>query len=379
MDFGFSNFGLIEWGFLCVVLLVFAVQLFYYLWFYTGVWLKRRKPYTFAESAKLPPVSVIICARNEEQNLRDFLPKVLEQDYPDFEVILVDDASEDNTEILLNAMKEQYPHLYTTRIPERITVYSRKKLAVTIGIKAAKHEVLLFTDADCYPESPRWIREMVRELGDKDFVLGYGDYEQHPTTLSRLINYDTLFIAMQYLGFAYRGKPYMAVGRNLMYRKSVFYDNKGFAGHLHIASGDDDLFVNKAANRSNTAIACSAESKTMSLPEDTFEKWINQKKRHLTASPLYTKGSKRLIGGEIFTRGLFYALLILSLFTQNLTLIAGSVLLFILRYAAQAVVINKTSSLLHSRRFFLTIIIADIFLPIISLWLMITNKFRRKK
>lgn len=379
MKFGFSDFGLIEWGFLCLVLLVFAVQLFYYLWFYTGVWLKNRKPYAFSADTKLPPVSVIICARNEEQNLRNFLPKVMEQDYPNFEVILVDDASEDDTEIVLNAMKEQYPNLYTTRIPERVTVYSRKKLAVTIGIKAAKHETLLFTDADCYPESSRWIREMVDELADKDFVLGYGDYEQKPTILSRLINYDTLFIAMQYLGFAYRGKPYMAVGRNLMYKKSVFYDNKGFAGHLHLASGDDDLFVNKAANGSNTAIACSAESKTMSLPEPTFDKWINQKKRHLTASPLYSKGSKRLIGGEIFTRGIFYVLLLLSFFTLNITLIASSALMFVLRYVLQTVVINKTSKLLRSRRFFLIIIFADIALPIISLWLMIINKIRRKK
>ena len=379
MLWSFCSFSIFQWALLAILFVVFLVQIYYYLWYFTGVLLKQKNHNNQPETASFPPVSVVICARNEEENLRKFLPKIMEQDYPKFEVVLVDDASEDNTDILLNRFKEQYQNLYVTRIPDKIIVASRKKLALTVGIKAAKNEVLLMTDADCYPTSNQWIKEMVSLLEDKDFVLGYGDYECHKSFISRLINYDTLFIAMQYFGFAYRGKPYMAIGRNLMYRKSVFFENNGFAGHLHIPSGDDDLMVNKAANSKNTAIACSCRSKTMSIPEPTFSKWIAQKSRHLKASTLYTFSSRMRIGGEVFSRGLFYALCVLSAIFGNSFLIFAASLMFLLRYIVQLIVINNTSKSLESRSFFLFLIFADILLPIISLWLIAKNKWSRKR
>lgn len=359
-----------------VIFLFFFVQIYYYLHYFSGVIRQNRK---IAQgkvkfSAERPPVSIIICARNEEENLRNFLPKIMEQDYPDFEVILVNDGSEDNTENVLNSFAEQYPNLYITNVPIDTNIISRKKLAITIGVKAAKNELLLFTDADCYPVSDQWINLMVRNLDkNTEVVIGYGDYIREKTFISKLISYDTLFIAMQYLGFAYSGKPYMGVGRNLMYKRSTFYQNKGFAGHLHISSGDDDLLVNKVGNRENTAIACTAESKTMSIPEATFTKWLKQKQRHLKASSLYSPQSRRWIGVEAITRFGFYFSLLAIIFTFNIKVIAFALLLFAIRYTIQVLVVNNTSKRLGSAKHFISIILFDIMLPIISLWLLTKN------
>ncbi len=197
-----------------------------------------------------PPVSVIICAKNESKNLSDFLPSILTQDYPNYEVIVVNDGSTDESEIVLANLERTYKHLYHTYIPENVKVMSPKKLALTVGIKAAKYDYLLFTDADCQTVSDKWIANMMRNFSpETDFVLGYGAYEQKPGFLSHLVSYDTFFILLQYMGFAYRGKTYMGVGRNMAYRKQLFFDRKGFASILHLQSGDDDLFINKAATK----------------------------------------------------------------------------------------------------------------------------------
>jgi glycosyltransferase involved in cell wall biosynthesis len=176
------------------------------------------------------PVSVIICARNEEQNLREFLPSVLEQEYPDYEVIVVNDCSDDDSYNVLGEYIKQYPNLRVSNITRDPKFTHNKKFAKFIGIKAAKNEKLLFIDADCRPETGKWLGMMVSHFDDKtDFVLGYGGYFRKKGLLNKYIRCDSMFIAMQYLGMAIRGIPYMGVGRNLAYRRSVFLRTKGSA------------------------------------------------------------------------------------------------------------------------------------------------------
>ena len=375
----FSQITLAEAILFGIFMVALVVQVYMYLHFYTGIMRhkKRVKKQQIPTNNEQPPVSVIICAKNESDNLAAFLPLVLEQDYPQYEVIVVNDGSTDETELLLKDLKERYPQLYYTYVPEQTQIISRKKLALTIGIKAAKHELLLFTDADCRPRSSFWITEVVRRFTpNTEFVLGYGAYLPQKGLLSHLISYDTLFIAMQYMGFAFRGKPYMGIGRNLAYRKETFFSHKGFAGTLHIASGDDDLLVNMAATPTNTAIVSVAEGVTQSIPKTTFSDWYHQKERHLTTAPMYNSQSKLMVGIEPLSRGLFYlSLVALIVFLNPLMLVTvGS--LFLVRYILQLVIINKTASQLKERSFYSTILIFDIILPLITLFLMI---FGRKK
>lgn len=366
------------------LILFFCIQVYYYLRYFCVIfWVeKRRKKGKCDFLTEQPPVSVVICSKDESENLRQFLPSILEQDYPNFEVIVVNDGSTDATSEVLSVFKQQYDNLYETYIPESTEIISRKKLGLTIGIKAAKNEFLLFTDADCRAESRQWISEMVKNFTpETEFVLGCGLYMYEKSFINRLISYDTLTIALQYLGFAFAGKPYMGVGRNLAYRKSTFMSHKGFAGLLHIQSGDDDLFVNSWAVKTNTRIETSAQSITTSLPKKTFKAWISQKDRHLSTSLMYHKTDLWRLGGEVATRALFYVFFVLSLCFWNP--IAGiiSLSLFFLRLIFQIVLFNLSAKKIGqaNRIFHIDILLFDVLLPLINLFLMVRRKLFRKK
>lgn len=297
-----------EWFFLAIFLAAYIIQWGYYLLVYIQLPLYRQPKKRKVKKG----TSVIICGRNESENLERFLPSLLEQDYPEFEVVVVNDSSTDETEDLLGRLAARYKHLRYTNIPDNDKFSHGKKLALTVGIKSARYDQLLLTDADCYPVSDGWIQKMVSNLtGEKKIVLGYGGYEKRRGILNVLIRYETVFTAIQYLSYAIRGKPYMGVGRNLAYRKSLFFENRGFARHYHLASGDDDLFVNETATGKNTAVEFSKESRTLSLPETSLRDWITQKQRHLSAGNHYRRISRIRLAGEMISRFLLYVSLVL--------------------------------------------------------------------
>ncbi len=352
----------------------FIVQLFYYLFFYLRIAFLK---VTDKKNEQFP-VSVIICAKDEAQNLENFLPKVLEQDYPDFEVIVVNDGAEDETADVLKRFLNKYPRLYVTTLPKNTSMRQGKKLALTIGLKAAKNEWVLLTDADCEPVSKNWIRKMQANFKENtEIVLGYGGYFKRKGFLNKLIRFDSLFIAMQYFTFAKAGIPYMGVGRNLAYRKSVFFKNKGFASHLKLKSGDDDLLVNKIARKKNTAIELSPESFTRSVPETSFSSWYYQKKRHLTTGRYYRFKHKFILGLEIFSRFLFYLSFIAGIIYTHLWLYFTAV--FLIRLIVQLINFYAASVKFKESQVFYFGIIFDFILPLINFIIILSNIRLRKK
>jgi biofilm PGA synthesis N-glycosyltransferase PgaC len=338
-----------------------AIQLFYYLFYYLAVYVYKPSGRTTIKH----PVSVIICARNEAENLRNFLPAVLEQEYPDYEVIVVNDCSEDNSYDILGEYLIQYPYLKVSTVNKDPKFTHNKKFAQFIGIKAAKNEILLFTDADCQPESDRWLEGMASHFDDKTaFVLGYGGYLKEKGLLSKYISYDSMTIAMQYLGMAIRGIPYMGVGRNLAYRRSVFFANKGFSGHNHIISGDDDLFVNANASAINSCVEYRKDTHTRSVPCSGLKEWITQKKRHLSTAKYYKLRDKILLITEPFTRILFYAAFILLLCYTFLWPFVLTV--FGLRLATQIIVLTLVTKKLNEPGLIIYSLFFDIFSPVIN-------------
>ena len=249
------------------------------------------------------PVSIVIAARNEAANLRKFLPAVLEQDRDLMEVIVVDDGSTDDTARVLYELSKIYPFLKTIRIPHP----AGKKQALIRGIEAARYDLLLFTDADCRPASKRWASEMAsRFTPGIELVLGYGGYFVRQGILNRLIQLDTALIAARYGGFASWGMPYMGVGRNMAYRKSLWVKTGGFASHADLPYGDDDLFVMEAALSTNTALCFDPAAFTHSVPAAGFPGWFRQKTRHLHAGKRYKKGLSLLLVSEFVFEGLFW-------------------------------------------------------------------------
>ena len=378
------SLSIIYYILLSILILSLLIQLGFYFIPYTAILRRMRKLRSgnIAHTVEQPPVSVIICARNEGENLRRFLPLVLEQNYRDYEVIIVNDGSCDDTENIIKDLQKVYNNLYITNIPQETRIISHKKLAITVGVKAAKNEILLFTDADCRPLTPDWISTMVRNFDENtEFVLGHGGYYRENGFVSKMVSYDTLTIAMQYMGFALLGHPYMGVGRNMAYRRSTFFRLKGFAGFLHVASGDDDLLINAFGKKHNTRIEPSCEAETLSLPKTTFRDWYYQKLRHLSTVDVYKSGSKLWVGLEPFSRGLFYltTLLLIILGYNNPILLAIAIGAFLFRFLIQLIIINSTAKVYKDKGFGLSIILFDILLPLITLYILTIGRIFRRK
>ncbi len=313
------------------------IQLIYFLFIFSR--LIRYKPKQ--NDAVKPAVSVIICARNEIKNLRNHLEKVLEQNYPVFQVVVVNDCSWDETELYLEVLEGRYDNLKVVTIKEQERYRHGKKFALALGIKAAQYDYLLMTDADCIPASENWISEMMQAYTDeKEIVLGYGAYQKQPTFINKWIRFETAFNSMMFLNFALGRNAYMGVGRNLSYKKQLFFESKGFASHQHLLSGDDDLFVNENANRKNVAICVKPDAFTYSVPKTSWSEWFNQKKRHLSTSLLYRAKHKFALGLFHSSQIIFWLIAIVLLGLQVQLPIIASVFLFRLIIAYIIVAIN---------------------------------------
>lgn len=241
------------------------------------------------ESARLMPVSLVVAARNEFNNLEKNIPLWLGQDYPEFELIIADDGSTDGTADYIAALAEQNPKIKLVLLDPLYVKMHGKKIALTLAYKKARYNQFVLTDADCTPASDQWLKQMASKLsGNTEIVLGYSPYERRKGLLNKIIRYETVFTALHYIGYAMVKKAYMGVGRNLAYTRNVYDRNNGFASHSHVPAGDDDLFVQQASNAQNTAVCLSPESFCYSIPKKTFKEWRQQKRRHMWVGKFYT-------------------------------------------------------------------------------------------
>ncbi|MFZ9386251.1 MAG: glycosyltransferase [Chitinophagaceae bacterium] len=330
----------IHWEFVlfCAFAAVTAVQLFYYLFFFSRVARFKPRPKTQSQQH---PVSVIICARDEDENLARNLPGVLVQRYgSSHEVVVVNDNSVDDSKYILQELKRTFKSLNVVELTQEAKLISGKKYPLSIGIREAEHEVLLLTDADCVPASEHWIEKMQDGYAPGiEIVLGYGAYHKKKGLLNKLIRFETFHTALQYLSYALAGIPYMGVGRNLSYRKDLFLRNKGFSSINHIPSGDDDLFVNKAATKTNTAVVIDPEAVTRSIPKTTWRSWLRQKSRHYTTAKYYKPRHKFLLGLYFSTQFMYYPLLVATLILFDWRLTLG---VFGLRLITQGIILWKS-------------------------------------
>ncbi|MFT5753399.1 MAG: glycosyltransferase involved in cell wall biosynthesis [Flavobacterium sp.] len=281
-------------------------------------------------SSKKIPVSVIVCAKNEVENVKKFFPLLINQNYTDYEIVLIDDASGDETLDIFEEYEKKYSNVKLVKVKNNEAFWGNKKFALTLGIKAATKEYLVFIDADCYPNSKDWLQQVTAQFTmKKTIVLGYGAYDKFENSfLNKIIRYETLLTAVQYFSWAKIGKPYMGVGRNLAYKKSVFFDNNGFIDHMKVRSGDDDLFINQASNKENTSVIFTPESFTYSTPRTTYKDWFNQKRRHVTTAKLYKSFDKFQLGLYFLSQLLFFVLAIILLAFQFQWILVLGIVIF---------------------------------------------------
>lgn len=307
------------------------------------------------------PVSVIICAKDEAPNLAVHLPGALCQDYKTtHEVIVVNDNSTDESKYLLDEFQKQFKHLNVVTLRQEAMHIPGKKFPLSMGIKAARYETLLMTDADCVPASEHWIKHMQHAYKEGvEIVLGYGAYQKNNTFLNKIIRFETFHTALQYFSYALAGMPYMGVGRNLSYLREVFNLNKGFSAINHIPGGDDDLFINMVANNHNTAIVINPEAHTISKPPHSWNQWMRQKQRHYTTARFYKPKHKFLLGlyGTIQTA--FVPVLTATAIFYDWRVAAG---IFLLRLTIQYIILGKAMQKLNEKDLIPLIVLFDIWL-----------------
>lgn len=363
---------------------LFAIQAVYYLGLYSKLYTHSNKAaHTTDTHAGNPPLSVIIVAKDAARELQENLPSILEQDYPEFEVIVVYDRSADDCDDILKLLEDKYPHLYHTFIPDSARYISHKKLGVTMGIKASHHDWLVFTEPDCRPQSNQWLKQMARNFTPAtEIVLGYSNYEKTQGWFNKKITFDTLLNAMRYLGMAVSGHPYMGTGRNLAYRKTLYYKQKGFTSHLNLQRGEDDLFINETANAHNTRVETGPESLMRIAMPKHKKTWREEKISHAATSRMFKGGARYLMGFETCSRLLFHAAIIATivtgiLFRQWIALGIG-ILLWAARFAMQLMVFRKTAQALGERKFCALLPLFDFLQPAWNGRFKLQRSFRRK-
>jgi glycosyltransferase involved in cell wall biosynthesis len=324
-------------------------------------------------SSKNISISVIVCAKNEAENLKKFLPSIINQNYEKFEIVLINDASSDDTLDVMKTFEEQHNNIKIVDVENNEAFWGNKKYALTLGIKAASHNFLLFTDADCKPVSNQWIKEMSSQFNnEKTVVIGYGAYKKKKfNLLNALIRFETIFTAIQYFSYAKIGMPYMAVGRNLAYRREEFFNANGFMSHMQIRSGDDDLFINQVANKSNTALCFSKDSFTESIPETNFKNWFNQKRRHVSTANHYKPIHKTVLGLFYISQLLFWITSIILLVLLFKWEIVVSLIAF--RFVLQYISFGFSAKKLDDTKLIYTLPFLELFLIVSQFFIFISN------
>lgn len=369
----YFTFNITELIGISLLFIVFVIQLFYYFNYY-------RKPYTYVKNldaydglneSNKPKVSIIIVSENEVDSLSENLPAILEQNYPDFEVVVVNNGSTDESDMLLRSLELKYSNIYHTYLPySNDKKMSRYKLAFTLGVKAAKGDVVLFTQPYCKPESNNWISSMVKGLSDgKEVVLGYSFYEKSNHFYNRVARFDNHFFSMQYLSMAIKGKPYVGIFRNVAFYKHLFFDKKGFASLLHL-DGGEEILINHIITSDNTAIALNQDSFVRTKLE-SFSLWKQIKKSYSVSKEYFEKGSYALFGFEYFSRSIYYllfiALIAYSIVLQHWALLGITVFLFLLRLVIQLTTLSKSTKYFSSGKFYFSLPFLDFLQPYYNL------------
>ncbi len=382
------DFSLFEWIALGILILAFLIQTLFYFIIY-------RKPYIYSKknvlnkddisSEKLPPISVVIASKNDSESLEKNLPFILSQNYPEFEVIVVNSGSTDETDMILKRFQQTESKLYQTYIPMGADAAKEKKLALMVGFKACKYDSIVLTEAYCKPSSENWLYSFgTKFISDKDIILGYCSLNipKH-TALRKFIMYDNLIHNTKLFSMAILKKPFMGIGRNLGLTKKIFFDNNGFASILGVDGGEDDLLINKLATDENTTVLLNSESFVETDIVNNFKIWRFLKSKYLSTKKLYKGLGSYIFGWETFSKYVFYLfsllIIIWGIIKMKYLLVVFSALLFIIRYLYQYIIINNNSKIFKSGNILMELPYFDILQPINNLRFRKTNNKKRRK
>ncbi|MBE0638310.1 MAG: glycosyltransferase [Bacteroidales bacterium] len=354
-------------------LFVLIIQLFYFWIFFSRLAFAKQ---TLKREDK-PPVSVIIVANNQYEDLRKNLPEILNQDYPNYEVVVVNENSEDGSDELLDRFSEQYSHLRIVEMKQSLNWFKGRKFPLSIGIKSGKHDILLLTDIRCRPISSRWISEIVAVYGDHtEIVVGYSTFH----TLSKInlwFRFAAFYDGLLYLSMALARSTFKGIGRNLSYRKTLFYNQNGFSSHYTINAGDDELFINKAATSTNVQVQTSLASMVEYTKPMSFSQWLSNEKTRLSTRSHFKFWHRIVISLFSTSTFLFYLLFVLLLILNlHWPFVVG---LFLLRLVSQLIIFGNAQKKLFEKKLLMLSPFLEILLMFIDLFIWFRMMFVRQK
>ena len=356
---------------------VAGIQIICYLLIYSRFVFARAKKTSVTNT----PVSVLVCAKNEAKELEQFLPSILSQNHTNFEIVLINDVSYDNTFEIMEAFAEKHACIKLVNVKNNEAFWGNKKYALTLGIKAATHENLLFINANSKPVSLNWITEMCAQLNlnsKKTVVLGYSAYNKvKHSVLNKFIRFDHLIKSIQYMSFAKTGMPYVGVSENLAYTKKHFFDANGFMSHMDIKKSEHALFINQTATKRNTSAVFSKNSFTSTVAPKSLKSWTT-KKRQYTYIAKHFKLIHKFVLALIYSTGfLFWLLAILLISLQyNWEIVAA---IIASRIVVQYIVLGIGAKKLNELDLIIFIPFLEIFLILFQFVIFITNASSKPK
>lgn len=362
-----------------ILLLIFFFQFYVYIGYYGKPvrWAKKlnKGTETSSSNSDQPKVSVIIEAENEAEYLSELLPLILSQDYPNFEVIVVNNGSTDETGILLERLEQEHKNLYHTFLPHSLDKYGFRKMALTLGIKAAKGDVLLFTESYSRPVSDQWIRLMTEKLtDDKDIVLGYSKMSRNKPFWTRIAAFDNLLFSLQYLSTSLKNSPFTGTYRNLAFRRNLFFDNKGFSQFLYLENSED-TFINRVATKTNTAVCLNKESFTETL-SDNYSLWRQIKQSYSAARSCFKGCQTTLFSTENLSRWIFLIVLLVgisvTIYTQHWGMLGINIFILLISLLTREIVINKAARYFDAGKYYFSLSLISLLQPIYNI------RFRHK-
>ncbi len=346
-----------------IILLIFGITLIIQLLYHWGVFSKvafykdKRRPKTDDE---LEPVSIVLCARDAYEYLTELVPVLLNQDYPDFEIVIVNDCSDDETEEYLKDLERRETRIKPVQLKQHLNFFNGKKFPLSMGIKSAQNDLIVLTDCNCMPTNDQWLRSVVNCYGkNTEVVIGYSPFVRKKGLLNSLIRFDAVQNALLYLSAALKGHPYMGIGKNLSYRKELFYRNKGFTSHYITSVGDDDLFVSQVATKKNTEVLIDPDNTILTTPTGSFHQWMRQKSGRYSTVRQYNARTRTMLSLFYISQFLFYVsfIALIALCAKPAFAITGGevfyipilVFFFLLRFGSQLFIYHKASKRLGEK------------------------------
>lgn len=347
-------FNKLSFYILALFVLTLVIQLIIH-WFRFSKLAFYKRQVRMKNDEELEPVSIVVCARDAYEQLTELIPSLLSQDYPNFEIVVVNDCSDDETEEYLKDLERREPRIKPVQLRQHLNFFNGKKFPLSMGIKSATHDLMVLTDADCQPTSSQWLRSVVSCYDrDAEVVIGYNRLRNTGGLLNHFMRFDALQNGIFYLSSALAGKPFMGVGKNLSYRQCLFFRNKGFTSHYTMAAGDDDVFISQVATKKNTRVQIDAENTMVSTPASSFGVWIRERCVRYSTIPMYRRGARAMMALHYWSQFLFYACFIALFFLPPAFAIASEMpykayyfpvlaVLFLLRYITQMFVYRGAS------------------------------------